>query len=263
MRGWPLLLVMAACAKSADELSPFPCADDLTCPAGLACVAGQCAHARIDSICTVGSDPTDCSAAAPGAVCSAAPMGLGSGSSTPSLDTGACELPCGAGCPPDRACSDQNGAGVCLVDCNGSSTVCPQDTYCLARPDGHKVCMPPAIGCRALENATRCTARLCDPRSVDVLCPDSVSTCPADSTCSSNSRACTCDGGREAYDCTDMPCNNACGGSRSYWCAPNLSLASCTSDLDGIQATCQCWRGTIVIDCDRAGVTCDELCRDL
>ena len=263
IRALSSLLVLAACAKDAHELSPFPCANDLTCPAGLACVNGQCASATLDSICTVGDDPTDCSTAAPGAICSAAQRAVGSGAASPSLDTGACGTPCSSGCPADRACSDVDGDGVCLVDCSDSSTVCPANTYCVGRPDGRQVCMPPGIGCRALENARRCTSRLCMDRNLDVTCPNEVSYCPADSTCSSDSRSCTCEMGREAIDCTDQPCNNMCGGSRTWWCAPNVGAASCFSDLDGVQATCQCWRATIAVDCEHAGVTCDELCRDL
>lgn len=256
-----LLCVLGACAKDARQLSPFPCADDLTCPAGLACVNGQCAAATIDSICTVGDDPTDCSVAAPGAICSASLAISGAGSSSTTLDTGACELPCSSGCAPDRACSDPDGDGVCLVDCNGSSLACPPNTFCTPRADGHKICAPRGIGCRALENVRRCSTQLCQTRALDVTCPNNVSYCPADSTCSSDSRTCTCETGLEAIDCDDQPCNNMCGGDRTWWCAPNVSVASCTSELDGIAASCQCWSGTIEVACDRQGVTCDELCR--
>lgn len=253
MRHALLAIMLVACAKDAHQLSPFPCADDLTCPAGLACVDGQCATAAIDAICTVGSDPTDCSAAGQGAICSA--------KGSTGLDTGACEQPCSNGqCPTGRACSNSGADSVCLVDCNAGAA-CPANTYCLARPDGHKVCMPAGLGCRALENVKRCTPSLCTGRWQAVTCPDNTSHCPEDSTCSSNSRTCTCTAGHEAYDCNDQPCNNTCGGSRSYWCAPSIANAGCTTNLDGIEATCDCWTKTIAISCERSGVTCDELCR--
>ncbi|HUS28501.1 MAG TPA: hypothetical protein VMZ53_08330 [Kofleriaceae bacterium] len=254
MRALAVLIVVAGCAKTASELSPFPCADDLTCPAGLGCVAGQCQTAVLDAICTAGSDPTDCSVAAAGAVCS---------KQSTVLDIGACEVPCGAGCAAGRACSFSDNHGFCLVDCNGSSTVCPPNTICLPRDDGHKVCTPPSIGCRTVSNARRCTSRFCESRSTEVTCPDGVATCPEGATCSSNSRSCTCDDNRQPIACdNDQPCNSACGGNRHWWCAPQYD-ASCFGDLTDFQLTCECWAGSVVVDCDRQGVTCDELCRDL
>ena len=249
-----LLLVVVGCAKTAHDLSPFPCATDLTCPSGLACVGGQCQAAQIDAICTVGDDPTDCGPAAPGARCS--------NQSTDVLDIGACELPCSGGCAAGRVCSATDNNGFCLVDCNSDASICPANTVCLPRDDGKKVCMPPAIGCRTVSNVKRCTARFCEERSTAVDCPDGIATCPEDSTCSSNSRSCTCEEDHEAIACDDTPCNNACGGQRHWWCAPILS-ASCGGDLTDIQLTCECWKGSIAVDCDQAGRTCEELCRDL
>lgn len=253
-----LALVLAGCAKDAHDLSPFPCADDLTCPAGLACAGNRCVAAALDAICTTGEDPTDCAMAGPGAVCSR--------KGSDGLDIGACELPCGGGCPTGRRCNSSGVDGVCLLDCEASASACPPNMVCLPAEDGHKVCTPPSIGCRQVSNMRRCTSRFCESRSTAVDCPDGLATCPAQSTCSSNSRDCTCTGDLIAVACdNDTECtdNSPCGGNRHWWCAPEFTASSCAADLTDQMGTCECWKGTIAIDCDRQGVTCDELCRDL
>jgi hypothetical protein len=74
---------------------------------------------------------------------------------------------------------------------------------------------------------------------------------------------CTCDAGRLSFDCnTDMPCTSTtCGGSNAYWCAPDVTRISCTSDLRGVSGTCKCWSGAMInVSCNQRGKTCEDLC---
>src|SRR5262249_49454782 len=126
------IAILASCAQTADELTPFPCATDLSCPAGLACVGGVCAAAELDSLCTTGDDPTNCAAAAPGAVCAvrssdrgklgatcATPADCQSGmcSMRPDGDDFRCTQSCVAGqpgsCSPGFSCAE---TGACFGD---------------------------------------------------------------------------------------------------------------------------------------------------
>src|SRR5262249_20117243 len=114
-------LVLAACIPQLEDMTPFPCANDGTCPSGLSCTQGVgCVRAALDSPCVSGV--TNCSTAGEGATC------------TLGICTVACDekRPCGSG----HVCSAPlaAGTGVCVADCTADSA-CPQGLSC--RPLGH------------------------------------------------------------------------------------------------------------------------------
>lgn len=257
---------LAACFKSASDLQPFPCATDLGCPGGLACVDGQCATARLDATCTTGGDASDCNAAGANVVCSAS-VGLGSASGSNQVGSGspiappvgACEVPCSPGCPTGHTCSSQLADGVCLVDCT-DGTVCPANTACHARADSRKLCVPKGVACQAVTSPVRCKT-LCTTEARGTTCSNGTSTCPADASCDVDHSLCFCNIGRIAFDCTnDTPCTGNCTGG-NFWCAPDVSTFSCKSDLDGVSAICQCWDGRAVnVSCNASGKSCEDVC---
>lgn len=76
-----VFLLLTACTPNLEELLPFPCAHDGSCPAGLACIDRECAQPALGSACQAG---TRCESASTGAVCHdgrcatlpASPMGV-------------------------------------------------------------------------------------------------------------------------------------------------------------------------------------------
>jgi hypothetical protein len=259
-------VIVAACFKSASELSPFPCAMDLTCPSGLGCVSGNCVAAAMDATCTSGNDPTSCGAAI-GAQCSAS-VGLGSatgntmtGSGSPIQPlTGACEVPCNPSCPAGRNCSSNQPDGVCFVDCT-DGTACPSNAQCLLNTQSNrKLCVPAGVHCQGVVSLSRCTSQFCTARVNSTECSDNMHTCPLQSSCDLAANSCFCNLGRLAFQCAnDMPCNGCTGGS--YWCAPDVTTFSCKSDVDGATGQCKCWNGmTVTFSCNTSGKSCEDLC---
>lgn len=118
--GVGLLTLAVACLPSLDDLTPFPCADDGTCPRGLSCTPTVgCVKATLASPCVAGV--TNCAGAGEGASCA---LGL-----------------CTIGCDERRTCPAQHvcsaaaaaGAGVCVPDC-AADQACPPGLTC--RPLG-------------------------------------------------------------------------------------------------------------------------------
>lgn len=259
MRWMAVVLVAIAaawsCAKSARDLSPFPCALDLTCPEGLACVNGQCADATIDSICTTGDDPTDCSVAGSNARCSA------------SSGVGECAQPCAAeaDCPAGRACTGGPGA-TCLVECTNGQA-CPQFTVCEQRSfDTRKLCVPPK-SCTATQNVTACDQG-CQALTTAVTCPNGTSTCPSGSTCDAMSQFCTCVGALVPVTCPGgTACGNlppgSCGGNAEFdfICAPDPREVNCNSDQRNFRGDCVCRGGRLLpFNCGLTTITCEQAC---
>jgi hypothetical protein len=252
-----ILAILASCAESADELTPFPCASDQTCPAGLACVGDVCATAELDALCTRGDDPTNCAAADPNAVCAIHP------SSHLTAALGACEVPCAPGCPFGRSCSSQGPDGMCLVDCT-DDTGCPPNTVCTPRNfDSRKVCLPPGIDveeCQSVKSPQACNSLCGTPTIQDQLCPNGMSTCPHGSTCSADSGFCMCGPGTQAVDCSGQPCNGQCSAN-NWWCQPVAAAATCASDLFTLSGACHCFDGRDIGFSCMSQMTCEDACQ--
>jgi hypothetical protein len=125
--GFGLLTLAAACLPSLEDMTPFPCADDGSCPRGLSCTPTVgCVRATLDSPCVVGA--TNCAGAGEGASCA---LGL-------------CTIGCDERrtCPTAHVCSAPSaaGAGVCVPDC-AANQACPPGLTC--RPLGFET----AKGC--------------------------------------------------------------------------------------------------------------------
>jgi hypothetical protein len=252
-----VIAFLVSCAESADELSPFPCANDKTCPAGLACVGDVCMDAQLDALCTTGDDPTNCAAAGPNAVCAVRPADRNA-----AIALGACEVPCAPGCPSGRACSSQGQGGMCLVDCTDDSA-CPPNTVCTPRNfDSRKVCVPPGVTveeCQSVQSPQACTSLCGSSLLNDVVCPNGTSTCPHGSTCSADSGFCMCGPGTQAVDCAGQACNGQCNAS-NWWCEPVAAAASCTSDRFTLSGACHCYDGRNINFACMSAMTCEDAC---
>jgi len=248
-------LLALSCAKPLSQLDPYPCAADLSCPEGLACVAGVCDTPVLDAICTA---ETRCAEAGAGAACSS---------------YGICATSCtnGSGCGPDRVCSTPTGAGTCLASCTNGEA-CPERLEC--QPlwvDGEKGCMKPAgsvAACAGFATSSQCN--FCqDSASWSVACGGF--TCPRWSTCGSNNM-CNCPSWTTAVDCTGTKCSSTHPCSAyNWWCQPNYALtSSCTSTPIPAAGTCQCRDGRqLLMDCgytqsceERCSVGCDAVKQD-
>jgi hypothetical protein len=119
-----------ACADKLEDLAPFPCADDGTCPIDFTCVDGKSCKAgvAVDRAC---STLTQCAEG--------------------SCVGGACLPPCVSGggsiCGPGRVCSypppgESSPLARCVVDC--SAGTCPAGQECVGLFGGTKGCVTPA-----------------------------------------------------------------------------------------------------------------------
>jgi len=201
---WPLLPA-AGCLASLDELTPFPCAADGTCPAGLVCRAEVgCTPATVDTPCDA---TTDCRPAGAGASCR----------------HGLCVLPCGtdARCPADRICSQVASGGVCLARCDEEGG-CPAGLSCQPLPYGTATaCLPPATTlphCLAEESTG--PAEECGAPLFDLDCGTGTR-CARHSNCLADGR-CQCARGYGAYSCAGSRSCVAEGGCAfpDWWCLP-------------------------------------------
>lgn len=260
----------AGCAKTLDELEPYPCASDGSCPDGRTCNAAMlCTKAHVDSLCKAGQ--TDCSTAAPGATCT----------------LGVCGQLCDGNritCPNDRVCTVARGAGgsgACLKGC-AEDADCPEQLVCrrLDVRDGEvvKACISPTsasvIGahCTADEDCTRqgaslvCFANVCTQRCKSSADCGEGSVCPAGGggclqDCSSDAQVCEndqecvpvwagsergCVGkGQSLPACGSVKplflCNGLCGTSRNDVVCANDSAATCPADATCVEGgKCRC-----------------------
>jgi hypothetical protein len=132
--GVAALVLAVGCARSLDELEPYPCAASTPrCPSGRACVDGACRPASLDQPC---DDFVDCSLGTADATCVGGAC---------KFDTtlewtcapGLCALPCTqGGCPPGHTCDPA--LSVCLLDCVDA---CPARSSCRALAAQH-ACYP-------------------------------------------------------------------------------------------------------------------------
>ncbi len=202
-------MALAGCASPVEDLTPFPCADDGNCPAGLACIPGVgCTKARLDAACQAS---TRCEDAAGGASCT----------------TGICSLSCqdGAGCPEGRVCSAREGAGACLLDC--ATAPCPAGLSCIDLwRDGLRGCaLSQADYPACLSRETLGYQRVCGQGNMSVACSTG-GFCPTDSTCIDG--FCWCNPGFAALSCAGAPCNSACTWP-NFWCVPERADLACAA----------------------------------
>ena len=116
-----LPLVAAGCLKSLDDLAPFPCADDGTCPDGFGCNAGSCVKGAANTTCGVGCNTC-----------------LGQMFNCPAGDVFHCGAVTGGCCPPDFSFFCDYGPSPCWneeVDCS-TIVQCPSDSRYYACPSG-------------------------------------------------------------------------------------------------------------------------------
>ena len=204
--------LVAACAKDAASLAPFPCAADNTCPSGVLCLPGTgCVTPQPDALCPSGND---CSA---GLVCT----------------VGRCEPPCSSsgGCVAGRVCSGGDG-GVCLAEC-AAGTSCPGKLECaeLWQP-GEKACMPSGVGFEsscATEGAA-CgpvgASAICNQGACGIACKDGAG-CPSGQLCTAQSGIGIC-----VADCADggtCPSGRACAG---LWFGAEVGCLANDAGLD-------------------------------
>ena len=190
------LALAAGCAKDAASLSPFPCAKDNTCPAGLACLPGAgCVKPAADAICAADGDCTG-------------------GAASLSCSVGRCLEACsaGAGCASGRTCTSAAAAGVCVADC-GAGQACPVGLIC-QDAWGKKSCLPDGAGqgaaCSAegLSCGPKGAAAVCSSGKCEQACANGAG-CPATRVCSTTKGAGVC-----LSDCTAgaaCPAGTTCG----------------------------------------------------
>ncbi len=235
-----LLAVLAgACAEPLAKLVPFPCAQDGTCPAGLACVPGVgCSFATLDALCGPG---TDC------------------GPSGGSCQLGLCAPPCERGCGAERVCSSAQGTGACLLDCSAGQA-CPENLTCAPLwHEGKKGCLPPAQAPRACAAVEPEAALVCGSASFTVQCP-SGGRCAAHSVCKPNN-LCECEPGYLAWQCqTAQSCSAASCAFPNWWCLPTGISGACATSGGWAPGTWRCADGRALAA--RCGTDCEAACRE-
>lgn len=225
----------AACLPSLEDLTPFPCAQDTSCPRGLSCTPGVgCVTASLDSPCVVGA--TNCAGAGEAASCA---LGL-------------CTIGCDERrtCPAGHVCSAPAaaGAGVCVPDC-AANQACPPGLTC--RPLGFET----AKGCLGAGGGAALDAPCqreeeCSNAGSTVTCSVGVCATPCGPTlpcaaghlCSSyqNRKAGAC-----LPDCSDggscpqgLQCKPIGYEGKSACVGPDDSNVTCSDHLDTDDANC-------------------------
>ncbi len=262
------LTLLLACIPSIEDLTPFPCANDGTCPRGLSCTPTVgCVRAAIDSPCVAGQ--TDCAGAANGAVCE-----LG-------LCTVACDerRPCAAG----RTCSvpASAGEGVCALACTPESA-CPPGLSC--RPLGYGDAMG-CLGSTGRSSLGGPCARTtdCEGAGTAAMCLLGVCTTPCGPTrpCDPG-RVCSgyrgdggclpeCTGGERCAQGLECKALNfegkkACIGSEAAVPSCSADMATDTANCGGCGRACAsrevCQAGECKCLGDRCGDTCTDFQND-
>jgi hypothetical protein len=124
-----VVVALYSCADPLDELAPFPCATDGTCPGGYTCIGGSCIEGLpLDSACGTG------------ARCANADCVAG-------ICVQHCGKPPAAICGPGRVCSyppeGEVGPGAyCIRDC--ANEPCPAGQECEGIYDQTKACVTPS-----------------------------------------------------------------------------------------------------------------------
>lgn len=243
------------CAKSLEELSPYPCGGDGSCPAPLACNAGMCGAPRPGSPCDKGD--VDCAIAGPSYEC---------------FEGHWCAQTCDADEDCDRevdVCLLRGGQGWCYARCiDGGS--CLDRQACKWMADDLSVCSPDwwdGVGdecgrdqdCDMVLGDAACwggrCAKACGP---DLPCPDRSTTCLLNPDLEGGHCATKCS---KDSDCGDgMVCKPKHDGGKV--CVPPS-----VSDLGGTcgrGADCAlagpgvlCWGGTCTAACE-ADEDCDS-----
>lgn len=243
--------LLVACSKPLDELAPYPCAKDGSCPRGLACIPGVgCAEARLGSLCSDGV--TDCSTISQAAVCAA----------------GMCTTPCktSAECGAGQVCSSPPDVpeGYCVPDCS-TGGLCEDGKTC------HPLWYSGLSGCFGGDYSVRACAIVevqttCDKAcgtyliSSGVDCGDGTY-CPSVTTCLAGGQCgCIQD---QAETCDGSPCSGGNCTDSNWWCAPSGSgNISCDVDLARFTGECVCWNGARRRFSCGSRHTCEQLCQD-
>lgn len=243
-----------ACAKGYEELGPFPCGQDRTCPYGLACHDGKvCQSPEVDDLCSSDSDccPTY-------------------GCYTRVCILGVCAEPCTAGkCPQGRACLDNlpYKTDICyaLAECTGDS--CLDGAECAPTwVGGQKACVGRGQGqhlkaCRTYSVIASCEATPvyhCGPGMGTVPCGSG--TCPEYSVCVDGDR-CRCVSGFTAADCSGRACGSDCSPP-NYGChADGPNNPGCDTSPVLVRGTCVCTDGRDIDTSCGDTTPCEELCK--
>jgi hypothetical protein len=228
-----------SCAQPLAELVPFPCAQDGTCPAGLACVPGVgCSFAALDALC---GPETDCGPS--GGVC----------------QLGLCAAACAGGCGAGRVCSAAGGEGVCLVDCTAGEA-CPEHLACAPLWHGGKRgCVPPSQTFAACASSELEAPPVCGSDGFTVQCP-SGGRCAAHSTCLPNNQ-CECEPGYVPWNCqSGGSCASASCAFPNWWCLPVGIPGACAAAGTWAPGAWRCTDGRVLAP--RCGTDCETACRE-
>ncbi len=260
-------VVMAAgfggCARSLDDLKPFPCPAEKRCPAGLVCDETnrcvdayplapcledetECGTAGEDFRCRQGICATSCSEdrdCAGGSICVGTPNAISG-----ALDT-------------DGAGGFRYSNGACLPRCGGAS--CPVGTVCTDLHDRRRsACMVEGSRfpyCIEFEGES-CSGSsfACGASAFTVSCGGG-SSCPQNSTC--QFPGCACNVGYEPYRCSGSPCNGGCTDT-NYGCRPTSELPpSCGGSVRNFTGSCLCADGSqIAISQCTVDGSCEQFC---
>ncbi len=257
-----LAVLLAGCAHRLEDLEPYPCPTaDAFCPDGRVCVPRVgCVTPSLDGPC---NDYTDCSLAAPDAVC------VGGRCANGTCQVGACErhcdpqMPCGV----DRVCLPIAGqTATCVPDCI-TDGVCPAGMTCRAVSDsGPYACIPTGVEparCASVQAFSLCS-QCGDASGFDVGCPGSDVVCAHLSSCAAGTSTCTCNPGLVAFSCNEVPCSSTSCDFPSWYCRPADAPVSpgCTDSLFRVSGLCACMDGrTLSFECGRRG-SCEQMCSE-
>lgn len=177
-----------ACADTLEDLQPFPCANDGTCPTSYTCVRGSCREgAALEAACTLGAVACaegDCV----GNIC--VPRCRSDGS--------------GPICDPGRVCSypppgESGPLAYCVIDC-GSGAPCPRGLTCEPLYGTVKGCISTAAKVsldRSCDVAEDCSTKYANPTFLPVSCARgtcaqfcSTTTTPPPVRCADPARVC-------------------------------------------------------------------------
>lgn len=243
------------CAKDLDQLAPFPCAADGSCPGGFACLSGSCEVANVDAL--------GCSSR--GVTCS---NGI-------ACFDDACEIACTSDgeCGAGRLCTPPGGSGKaagrgCVVDCTTGES-CPDGFACVPREvDAASVCAPDGTTfatCTSASATATCLTELCG-QPADFVVPCGTSACGFGDTCNAGSALpCECSSGFTNCDGTPTNSSNPCvqgsnGDPQCMCLSRDDPHPTCDGPHFHAEGSCTCVDGrTVTFACGDSS-TCSELC---